>query len=797
MSKTPRLDLPKLELQGFTGQYLNNYNSRGNLQVRLMFGPPFTSGIPHLGSLYVQVLKDMVCRMFRNVGYKVDLIPGFDCHGLPTERLVKKHYPHVEEDSLEFLTLCEVVSRFNLMLQIYWYDKFNVNANWDRPYLTMDHTYISHVNSCLQKVKKLLAKSWKQIDWCPIHSEPCAFSETITCEHKLPKVWLTFKTNLDFKLIVYTTTPWSLSGNNGFAFNPNVSYYLVKDKLASEWYWRSVEVDLSNQEKFNLENLTNVKVWNDYKWVRTYLCDWVNEEGTGIVHVSGFYSNDDWSLLGFNGSIDLHTGRSFSVLKENQEVIDKLTSEERLVGLTWRTKMVKCNERTGEPLISLISKQVFLSPNLRTTRKALTWIKEINWGSKSGERYMKQMLTRQKDWCLSRNRRFNTPLSLNPKVKFNVQNRYLWLRKGLPGLDVWFDSACSFSYLYDSPVDIVLEGVDQYRGYFLQSLKLHSMIHSYKPYNKVLVTGFIVKTDGDKLSKSKGNNNIDDLAVKYGTDSLRLWCAQHPFVKNVRLSNESLEFSHQKTKKLRNLIRYLLSYYHHEDEETNHPLDLWILTKISISFVNNARYTYVCSPQLSLKQLFNLMEQVSTIYLSRCKNRIYCEVNSKRKREIVFTLKRITEYLTFLLRTFTPELYDEVMSTIQVNQTFNLRYLVEYDNSPGNNSGEWVNHALNHLHNFRKLHQETQEISTLKEFELTMFLEDSWPKRYVTFLEEASLFQVELYSGSKIVTFSNEALETISRLTRLQVSKKSVCKVCKLIQVNGPGTTCNSCNLLC
>lgn len=795
---TLRLDLPKLKLKAFTGQYLNNYRVKERLNFRLMFGPPFTSGIPHLGSLYVQILKDMVCRMFKNIGYKVDLIPGFDCHGLPTERLVRKYFPYVKEDSLEFLTLCVVTSRYNSILQIYWYNKFDVNASWERPYLTMDNPYISHVNSCLRKLKGSLIKSWKEIDWCPIHCEPCAFSEIITCEHKLPKIWLTFETNVNLKLIVYTTTPWSLKGNNGFALNSNVSYFSVKGKVASEWYWRSMGIDLSKQDRINQDFLANVKVWNDNTWVEVHFCDWVSEEGTGIVHVSGFYNKNDWSLLGSGKSIDLHTGRSFSILRENDKVIGELETQGRLVRLFWENKLVKCNERTGEPLINLMSKQVFLTSNTRSIAKALTWIREIDWGSKSGERYVRQMLTHQKNWCLSRNRKFNTPLCLKPQVKFNVVNRYRWLGKKLPGLDVWFDSSCSFSYLYSSPVDVVLEGVDQYRGYFLQSLRLHSMILDYKPYRKVLTTGFIVRTDGNKLSKSKANSDsIDNLAFKYGTDSLRLWCAQHPFAKNVKLSNESLEFSYKKTSKLRNLIRYLLNYYqHHSNETTDHPLDLWLLTQVSVNFVDNVRYTYAYMPQLSLKQLLNLIEQISTIYLCRCKNRLYCEVNTKRKREIIFTLKRVTEYLMFLMRTFTPKLYDEAMSTVQVNQDLDLRYSKEYDSSSNNEPGEWVNHALNHLHNFRKLHQETQEISTLKEFELTMFLQDTWPKRYVTFLEEASLFQVEFYPGSKVATFNSEILGTISKLTWLQVAKESVCKVCKLIQVNQPKTTCDSCDSL-
>lgn len=92
-----------------------------------MFGPPFTSGKPHLGTIYSVIVKDTIVNLMAAAGHRTELIPGFDCHGLPTEKLVEASY--AVKDTAHKLYLCYKTCRLNGLLQVSYFRKFGVTAN--------------------------------------------------------------------------------------------------------------------------------------------------------------------------------------------------------------------------------------------------------------------------------------------------------------------------------------------------------------------------------------------------------------------------------------------------------------------------------------------------------------------------------------------------------------------------------------------------------------------------------------------------------------------------------------------
>lgn len=89
----------------------------------IMFGPPFTSGIPHMGTVFSVLVKDIIASCQYNLGKKVHLKPGFDCHGLPTEQYALKKGYNYQNKAL-FWKQCHLISRKNLLTQVLFYRSY-------------------------------------------------------------------------------------------------------------------------------------------------------------------------------------------------------------------------------------------------------------------------------------------------------------------------------------------------------------------------------------------------------------------------------------------------------------------------------------------------------------------------------------------------------------------------------------------------------------------------------------------------------------------------------------------------
>lgn len=80
------------------------------------------------------------------------------------------------------------------------------------------------------------------------------------------------------------------------------------------------------------------------------------------------------------------------------------------------------------------------------------------------------------------------------------------LKKSNDIMDVWMDSGFAWSTLDGNQIaDLVIEGQDQYRGWFQSLLTTSVLARNVCPYKHVLVHGFTVDENGHKMSKSIGN----------------------------------------------------------------------------------------------------------------------------------------------------------------------------------------------------------------------------------------------------------------------------------------------------
>ena len=133
-------------------------------------------------------------------------------------------------------------------------------------------------------------------------------------------------------------------------------------------------------------------------------------------------------------------------------------------------------------------------------------------------------------------------------------------------LDVWFDSGSSHEAVLSVrpeltwPSDLYLEGTDQHRGWFQSSLLLGLGTRGHAPYRQVVTNGFLLDTDGQKMSKSLGNALMpQDVIKQSGADILRLWVAMSDYQEETRVSKEILARVAEAYRKIRNTLRFLQS----------------------------------------------------------------------------------------------------------------------------------------------------------------------------------------------------------------------------------------------
>jgi isoleucyl-tRNA synthetase len=234
-------------------------------------------------------------------------------------------------------------------------------------------------------------------------------------------------------------------------------------------------------------------------------------------------------------------------------------------------------------------------------------------------------------------------------------------------LDVWFDSACSFTTYPQNrsglglPIDLYLEGSDQHRGWFHSSILVGVGTRDQSPYRSCLTHGFVVDGEGKKMSKSQGNTVAPDRLIKqYGAEILRLWVASSDYRDDVRLSEQILKSLVEGYRKIRNTVRFALSNLYDFDPTRDQiapeellPLDRWARSRLSelIQKVTRAYREYEFHIVYHAVVDFCAMD-LSALYFDIIKDRLYTSKATGKARRSAQTV--LHEIAANLLRELAP-----------------------------------------------------------------------------------------------------------------------------------------------
>ena len=399
--------------------------AEGRKPFTLHDGPPYANGHLHIGHALNKILKDMVVRSQQMMGRDARYVPGWDCHGLPIEWKIEEKYRAKGRDKddvnvVDFRQECRKFAEGWVDIQREEFKRLGVTGNWADPYLTMDFHAERVIAEEFQKflMNGTLYHGSKPVMWSPVEKTALAEAEVEYHDRQSDAIWVKFpctKGPAGFeraKVVIWTTTPWTIPQNRAICFGPTISYglyeitgrpeecwatigerLLLADNLAedtleaarldSSMYRRLRDVTPEELAQLICAHPLNGAEGADAEWdfdVPLLPGDHVTDDaGTGFVHTAPSHGDDDYAIGVKHGlpmtynilddssyRADLPFFAGEAILKSNgkpgganKAVIAKLIEVDRLLGRKRITISDAHSWRSKAPVIRLNRPQWF------------------------------------------------------------------------------------------------------------------------------------------------------------------------------------------------------------------------------------------------------------------------------------------------------------------------------------------------------------------------------------------------------------------------------------------------------
>ena len=435
---------------------------QGRPRFVLHDGPPYANGDIHIGHAVNKILKDIIVRAKTLSGFDAPYIPGWDCHGLPIEHQIEKtHGKHLPADQAR--AHCRTYAQEQIERQKKDFVRLGVLGDWERPYKTMEfRTEADEIRALGEMYRRgYLFKGLKPVNWCFDCGSALAEAEVEYADKKSPAIDVAFPLDAAERerlasafnvsalpektayAVIWTTTPWTIPGNQALNLHPEFVYELVDTPKGL--LILAAELRAAALERYGLEGKVlgacrgvalDRMVFRHPFYDRTstvYLGEYVTlDTGTGIVHSAPAYGLEDFDSCRragmkndeiltpvqgdgrFAESLPFFGG--MNVWKANPEIVAKLAEVGCLMNSAEIVHSYMHCWRHKTPIIYRATTQWFVGMDrtpsegetLRTA--ALAAIDATEFFPSWGKARLHAMIANRPDWCVSRQRNWGVPI---------------------------------------------------------------------------------------------------------------------------------------------------------------------------------------------------------------------------------------------------------------------------------------------------------------------------------------------------------------------------------------------------
>ncbi|KAK0064167.1 isoleucine--tRNA ligase cytoplasmic [Biomphalaria pfeifferi] len=736
-------------------------------------GPPFATGLPHYGHILAGTIKDVVTRWAHQSGFHVERRFGWDCHGLPVEYEIDKTLGITGPEDVEKMGIKAYNDECRKIVQRYsdeWKFIMGRLARWidfENDYRTMYPSFMETIWWVFKQLynKGLVYQGYKVMPYSTACNTPLSNFESGQNYKDVvdPAVIVSFplEDEPDVSILAWTTTPWTLPSNMACCVHPELIYVKLKDKSTNTVYimmeerlsalFKS-EDEYTVLEKFPGKKLEGKKYvplfdyFKEYKQltgafrvlVDTYV---TTDTGTGVVHQAPYFGEDDQRVCLANGIItrdmkmvcpvspsgkftdEVTDFKGLHVKDADKEIIKYLKVKGRLVNQSTIKHSYPFCWRSETPLIYKAVPSWFVRvehavENLLASTKDTYWVPDFVKEKRFGN-----WLKEARDWAISRNRYWGTPIPLwisddgeevvcvgsiaeleeLTGVKVSDLHREFVdpltipsktgrgvLRRVTEVFDCWFESGSmpygKAHYPFENckefedtfPADFIAEGIDQTRGWFYTLIVVSTLMFGKAPFKNLVCNGLVLAADGQKMSKRK-KNYPDPLSVvnKYGADAIRLYLINSPAVRaeNLRFKEEGVrDILKDVFLPWYNAYRFLTQYVTIWKQETgenflvneksreisDNYMDRWILS-FTQSLVKFVKAEMAAYRMYTVTpKLVKFIDQLTNWYVRMNRKRLKGDFGKSDSKKALETLCNVIFVITRIMAPFTPFLTETI-----------------------------------------------------------------------------------------------------------------------------------------
>ena len=743
--------------------------------------PPTVNGKIHIGHIFSYSQTEMIARYKRLRGYNVFYPFGFDDNGLPSERLVEKEQgKKAHEIGREaFSKLCyETTDKYEEEFQEL-FSKMGVSTDWDIHYKTVSPSTIKISQlSFLDLIKKghCYHKESPAL-WCNECLTSIAQAELETKTIKTTFNYVNFKTVEDGEeFTIATTRPELLPAIVCVFVNPNDDEHKHLIGKTAHIPVIDVEVPIISDEKIEIDkgtgvvmcctfgDQTDIEWWKKYNLPLKYI---FTDNGKIIDSVPNY------------GGMKIKEARS--------KIIEDLQNGGYIVKIEELEHEVQTHERCGKEVEYSVMKQWFIDI-MNHKEDFLKIGNEIKWHpSHMHNRYNEWVENIMWDWCISRQRYFGVPfpvwyckdcgeaifareedLPVNPLSQQPHCDKCpkCGCTEFIPETDVmdtWATSSVTplvnmkFGEKENNESFLKPMSIRTNASEIIRTWDFYTIVKSFyhfgiRPWDNVMISGFIMASKGEKISKSKGNSKVEplDLIKQYSADVIRYWAGSGRLGTDMVFSEETLLRGRKLVNKLWNVSKFIemhLSDY--EDKEFNdyEYIDKWILGKYQEMESGFLKYLDEYEVGLALNHLEKFFWNFCDNYIEIVKHRLYRpeefgeQARYSGQKTVYMILYKLLQDFSIFFPFITEEIFQELYhNKVSIHLTeikpFEFNYFDEIKNGDiiidiiSQARGEKTNNNVSLKTPIRNLdlslNRELEDAinASIKDFKATLFIEN-------------------------------------------------------------------------